>query len=92
MRVLCRYVDGREVSWVWEAPADSDRDADQGGGKEAGEAAACYAALQRVLRDVTESAAAGERERAAVHERARVRRVRRVRGRGREVPDCFLGG
>ncbi|GJE96674.1 hypothetical protein PsYK624_128760 [Phanerochaete sordida] len=61
VRVLCRYVDGREVSWVWEAPAGDDSEGEDG--EDGGEAAACYAALQSVLRDVTDSAAAGERER-----------------------------
>lgn len=57
VRVVCRYVDGREVGWMWDVPeggADGEDDA---------EAQACYAALRSVLRDVDESAAAGERER-----------------------------
>jgi hypothetical protein len=61
VRVVCRYVDGREVAWVWDA-ADA-ADADDVEGEEGKEAAACYAALQSVLADVNESAAAGERER-----------------------------
>ena len=61
VRVVCRYVDGREVEWTWIVPAastESDLEND-----DIRSARACYAALQSVLSDVTESATAGERER-----------------------------
>lgn len=60
LRVVCRYVDGREVAWTLSVPASPSPDAETTDEKEA---RACYDALQAVLRDVNESAAAGERER-----------------------------
>lgn len=63
VRVVCRYVDGREVEWTWIVPSPSATDIQPSTSDANDDARACYAALQSVLRDVTESATAGERER-----------------------------
>lgn len=55
IHVRCRYCDGREVEWMWDV-GQAQQDVD-------GEGEGCYAALRRVLSDVSASAAAGERER-----------------------------
>lgn len=63
VHVVCRYVDDREVEWTWIVPPSSASDIQPSTSGADADARACFAALQSVLTDVTDSAAAGERER-----------------------------